>query len=164
MKKIGLGISVTMVFTVIMFIAAIDALRMPFLAGIYPGVIATLAFVVGAVQVIQELRKGATSEGALDTERSSGFAPRERYFKALRVFIWMMSYYLTMSIIGFKLATVAYLVGYLKFEDKSRWPKIVIICVGMFLFLEIFRSQLGVWWPQGLVGGALEEVTPRWIF
>ena len=163
MKRVGLNTYFTMFITAVMLVAAIDAMSMPSLAGMYPGFIAGVAFLISASQLIHELRKGASSEGALDIERSTQFSAGVRYRKGLKAFIWVMVYYLTILILGFKLGTVAYLAGYLKFEDKAGWIKILIICVSTVMFIEFFREFLGIWWPTGLLGDWLEE-DASWLF
>jgi hypothetical protein len=58
---------------------------------------------------------------------------------------------------------MAFLAAYLKAEDRSRWVKIVVMAAAVFVVLDVFKRYLGVWWPAGLLGEALEESLP-WLF
>ncbi|MDI7259131.1 MAG: hypothetical protein QME90_04320 [Thermodesulfobacteriota bacterium] len=161
-KRIGFSTYFTLLIAVVMLIAAIDATQMPFMAAVYPGSVAAVMFVVAVAQLIQDFRKGQTTVGAIDIEKAA--VPDEvRYRKGLRAYIWLMGLYLAIILFGFKLGTIAFLIGYLKSEDKSRWLKIVLICAGTFVVLDSFNRFFEVWWPSGLLGDLLEESVP-WLF
>lgn len=165
-KKIGFSTYLTILIGVLMLVAAIDSLYMPFMAAVYPGIIAGVCFVLAIAQVIQDFRKGQTTSGAIDIAKSQ-VESSVRYRKGLRVFAWIMGSYLSILLIGFKLGTVVFVGGYLYFEDKSRWLKILITCACVFLILDFFGRFLEVWWPSGFLGDLVEEYVPSlmsWFF
>ncbi len=165
-RKIGFSTLFTALVTILMLIAAIDSLYMPFMAAVYPGIVAGVLFVLGVFQLIHDFRKGQTTVGAVDIQKAD-VSDSVRYRKGLRAFIWVLGYYLGIILLGFKLGSVAYLLGYLKSEDRGRNLKIVLICAGMFLLLDFFRRFLEVWWPVGFLGDLVEEYVPSlmpWFF
>jgi TRAP-type C4-dicarboxylate transport system permease large subunit len=162
MENIGRSTYFTMVIAIVAGVAAIDATYMPFMAGVFPGVTAAVMFVLAVAQVIQDVRKGQTTEGALDIAKSD-VTDATRYRKGLRALLWIAGLYLAIILLGFKVGGIVFLAAYLKAEDKSTWIKIVLICAGMYLLLDFFRRFLDVWWPVGFLGDFLEESLP-WLF
>lgn len=162
MRKIGSSTYFTLLIAAVTLIATIHATNMPFLAAVYPAVVAGVMFVLAVAQVIQDARIGQTTEVGIDIGKSE-VSNSIRYRKGLRASLWVLGLYFAIALFGFKVGAVAFLVAYLKIEDKSRWLKIVVICAGAFVALDIFRRYLGVWWPTGVMGELLEDTTP-WLF
>lgn len=162
MENIGRSTYFTMVIAVVAGVAAIDAMYMPFLAGVFPGFTAGVIFVLAVAQVIQDFRKGQTTEGALDIGKAD-VTDSVRYRKGLRALVWIAGLYAAIMLFGFKVGAVAFLATYLRVEDKGKWVKIALICAGMYLLLDFFRRFLDVWWPVGFLGDVLEESVP-WLF
>jgi hypothetical protein len=162
MQNIGRSTYFTIGIAIVMGIAAIDATYMPFLAGVFPGVTAAVIFVVAVAQVIQDVRKGQTTEGALDIGKAD-VTDSVRYRKGLRALLWVAGLYLAIVLLGFKVGAVVFLATYLKVEDRSKWLKIALVCAGMYLLLDFFRRFLDVWWPVGFLGDFLEDSLP-WLF
>jgi len=163
MKKIGASTYFSILIGVGMSIAVIDAIKnMPILAAIYPAVVASMLIVLSTIQVINDFRKGQSTEGALDIEKADTTL-KVRYYRGSRAFMWIMVLYLAIFLFGFKVGAVVFLFAYLSLEDKGGWVKIGLVCAGMFLFLDCFRRFLGVWWSTGLMGNILDESVP-WLF
>lgn len=162
MKKIGSSTYFSLLTAGVMLIVIIDATNMPFLAGLYPGIVAGVIFALAVAQVIQDFRIGQTTEGGIDIGKSE-VPTAIRYRRGLRTYMWVLGLYLAIALFGFKVGAMAFLAGYLKIEDGSRPFKIVAICTIVFVILDIFRRFLGVWWPEGLLGDVLEESMP-WLF
>ena len=164
-KRFGISTYFTLVMTVIMGIAFADSFRMPFMAAVYPAFCAGLAFVLGIVQLIKDFTKGQSVDGALDVGRAESFSFAVRLKKAIRVFAWLIGLYLIIALLGFKLGMVSWLTAYLLVEDKSKWLKIVICCIGAVIVITAFQKLLEVWFPVGLLGDLLEDVEfMRWLF
>lgn len=158
-KRIGASTYFTMVIGIVMVVLGIDAITtMPFMAAVYPACVAGAVFMLTAVQVIHDFRRGQSVVGALDIERADTTLS-VRYQKGGRVFLWVVGLYLATFVLGFKLGAVAFLFGYLVVEDKGGWLKIGLSCAGVYLLLDVFQRFFGVWWPAGLVGEFLEQST-----
>jgi hypothetical protein len=162
MGNIGRSTYFTMAIAVIAGVATVDATYMPFMAGVFPGVTAAAMFVLAVAQVIQDFRKGQTTDGALDIGKAD-VTDSLRYKRGLRALLWIAGLYLAIILLGFKVGAVVFLAAYLKVEDKAKWLKIALICAGMYLLLDFFRRFLDVWWPAGFLGDFLEESLP-WLF
>ena len=62
-------------------------------------------------------------------------------------------YYVLVYLLGFRVASVAYMMGLLLVGARMRPLPAVLYTVGTMLFIEWFGGLLGLRWPAGIIGG-----------
>ena len=68
-------------------------------------------------------------------------------------FAWCLVYFGTAAIIGLLPAMLVFLIGYIRFEARERWPLTLAVALPMWLFCYIlFHNILHIPWPQSVVG------------
>lgn len=162
-KKFGAASVFATVVLIVMIMAILVASRYPFLAGIYPIVIAAGVAVACMLEILKNVGKKllASNKGAtMDISEDSDMPAGERLLKTLTMFCWLLGLYLATYLIGFKLATLLFLGSYIFVHTAGSLLRSILVPLAAFIFLYAFQAYLGVYWPVGLLGEILEDIVP----
>jgi len=135
--------------------AATEAARFPFYAGLLPLVAAIPAALMAVWQLILDLRGGEGTKEVLDLATSEAAASRKGTLRALIFFGVVLAYYGLIWAVGFRIATLVFLVGFLRFLAGAGWLRIAIYTGCIFAVLQAMTYFLSVempegWWSLGL--------------
>jgi hypothetical protein len=141
-------------FTLGMFLllaaATVEALRFPFYAGLLPLTVALPGALLAVWQLVLDLRNPEEKKTGLDLGTSAEAAGREGTRRALRYFAVILGYYALMCAVGFRPATLVFLVGFLRFLAGAGWLRTGIYTAAVFGILQILEHLLAVEMPEGL--------------
>jgi hypothetical protein len=136
-------------------------------AEIFPLMMAIPGLILVSIQLFLEIHdrirgKERKSGGFVDLSLDTGTSDRDTLLISGRMLLWILSFYIAIWIVGFKIAVVAFFVLYLKWEARSRWLNIIILtglaCYGIFFH---FEKVMSIHWPDSLVG---RWVDIPWLF
>jgi len=140
-------------FTLGMFLllaaATVEALRFPFYAGLLPLTVAIPGTILAAWQLVLDLRNPEEKKGGLDLGTSAEAASREGTRRAFRYFAVILGYYALMCTVGFRPATLVFLVGFLRFLAGAGWLRTGIYTAIVFGVLQLLEYSLAVEMPEG---------------
>ena len=145
----------TLALMLLLAAAAWDASGFPFYAGLLPLVVAIPGVAMAAGQFVLDLRGRDQKDEVLDLATSEAAASREGTLRALLVFAIIVAYYGLIVAVGFRVATLVFLVGFLRFLPRAGWGRTALYTAGMFAVIEAFAWLLdmelaeGIWqvWP-----------------
>ena len=130
--------------------AAWDATRFPFYAGLLPLVVAIPGVAMAAGQFVLDLRGGDQKKDVLDLGTSEAAASRRGTRRALWVFGIIVAYYCLILAMGFHVATLVFLVGFLRFLPRAGWGRTALYTACMFAVIEAFTRLLAMELPEGV--------------
>ena len=130
--------------------AAWDAFGFPFYAGLLPLVVAIPGAAMAAAQFVLDLRGQDQKKDVMDLATSAAAASRSGTMRALLVFGIIVAYYSLIVAIGFHIATLAFLVGFLRFMPRAGWRRTALYTASMFAVIEAFTRLLGMELPEGI--------------
>jgi hypothetical protein len=133
----------------VLLAAAWEATHFPFFAALLPMVVAVPAVVMGGWQLLVELRGGERKE-TLDLRTSEAAASRAGTLRALLLFGVLLAYYALTVAVGFRLATLVFLVGFLRYLPKAGWVRTTVYTAAVFAVVEVFSRLLELQFPEGL--------------
>ena len=81
---------------------------------------------------------------------TSAAASRKGTLRALLVFGIIVAYYSLILAVGFHIATLAFLVGFLRVLPRAGWRRTAIYTASMFAVIEAFTRFLGMELPEGI--------------
>ncbi len=140
----------TLGIMLVLVAAAWDALGFPFYAGLLPLVVAIPAAVMAAGQLVLDLRGRDEKQEVLDLGTSEAAATRRGTLRALLVFAIIVAYYALILAFGFHLATLVFLVGFLRFLPRAGWRRTALYTAAMFAVIGAFTWLLGMDLPEGI--------------
>jgi hypothetical protein len=141
-------------------------------AKIFPIFAAAVGLLFCVTAFVLELRHAKASGAAPQSEQQifdmgadTDYSTAITYLRALRYFGWIMGYYTVIALIGTPLATVVFLLVFLKVEAKARWWVAISITAAL-LYLVVFHlaRMLGLALPLGLFDGFLSQIPVIRIF
>jgi hypothetical protein len=106
--------------------------------------------VIGAAQLVVDLRGETRPREAIDVGTSEATASRAGTRRALLAFATIVAYYGLILLVGFRVATLLFLVGFLRFLPGAGWGRIALYTLGMFAVVEGFARLLGMEMPEGV--------------
>ncbi len=140
-------------FTLGMFLllsaAAMEALRFPFFAGLTPLVAAIPGALLAGWQFILDLRRPEERKSGMDLGTSEAAASRVGTRRAFLYFTVILAYFALMCLIGFRPATLVFLVSFLRFLAGAGWIRTSIYTASVFAVLQILETFLSVEMPEG---------------
>jgi len=121
-------------------------------AWIYPVLAGSIGFVITLIQLVRDLKAGGKVESTgFDIEAERSVPTGLLYRRAGKFVGWIIAYYVTIWLTGFKLATILYFILFLKMEGQATLRTILLLSVIMFAFLVLFEILLGLYWPDNLL-------------
>jgi hypothetical protein len=121
-------------------------------AWIYPALAGSVGFFVTLVQLVKDLRSGGRVQSTgFDIEAERSVPTAVLYERGGRFLGWILGYYVGIWLIGFKLATVLFLILFLRMEGHVAWKNSFFLSMIMFMFLIVFEILLGLYWPDNLL-------------
>jgi TctA family transporter len=136
--------------TLLVAAAAVEALSFPFFAALLPLVVAVPGIAMAGWQSVVELRGRGQATGAMDLGTSAAAASRKGTLRALLLFGVLLAYYALTVAVGFRGATLVFLVGFLRYLAKAGWPRTAIYTAIVFAVVEAFSRLLELQFPEGL--------------
>jgi hypothetical protein len=130
--------------------AAVEATTFPFFAALLPFVAAVPATLMAAAQLVLELRSGGKSEEVLDLATSEAAASRKGTMRALMFFGVVLAYYGLIWMVGFRPATLLFLVTFLRVFATASWLRTGVYTAVIFAVLQAMVHFLSVEMPEGL--------------
>jgi len=132
--------------------AAWDATRFPFFAGLFPLAAALPAAVLTGFQLLSDLRGREVGAKAkiLDLATSDEAATRAGTGRAFLYFGAIVGYYVLISLVGFRIATAVFLLGFMRFLARAGWPRSLLYAAVTMASVEALGRLLGLEWPEGL--------------
>jgi putative tricarboxylic transport membrane protein len=144
----------TALFTVFVILllayAAVEATTFPFYAALLPFVAAVPAVLMAAGQLVLQLRSGGGSKEVLDLATSEQAGSRKGTMRALLFFGVVLAYYGLIWMVGFRPATLLFLVTFLRVFAASSWFRTGVYTAVIFAVLQAMVYFLSVEIPEGL--------------
>lgn len=171
MKKVTPTAIFTLIIAIAMVWAIYGAKDFPWMARLYPWFVGSVGLVITVMLLVQELRGtrrkkrpgNGTGGVAMDIEADNSMTSSVRIRKAFRAFAWILSIYIAIGLLGFKIGVVVFLIAYICAEDRAPWFLVLSITAGQIFVLFLFDRFLNVFWPPGLLGQLLGDTWP-WLF
>ncbi len=146
----------SVLFTIILLLffgaTAWEARNFPILARILPWVVTIPCFFLTLRELLVQLRvkadhvNGGGSVG-LDADQSNS---SKNYKKAAWCWIWLFGLYIGIWVVGFKVATIMFLILFLKIEGRATWFMTTALTALAFVMIFVyFGPVFGVFWPIG---------------
>jgi hypothetical protein len=129
--------------------AAVEATTFPFYAALLPFVAAAPAVLMAAGQLVLQLRGGGESKEVLDLATSEEAASRKGTVRALLFFGVVLAYYGLIWMVGFRPATLLFLVTFLRVFAASSWLRTGVYTAVIFAVLQAMVYFLSVEMPEG---------------
>jgi TctA family transporter len=140
-------------FTLGMFVllaaASAEALRFPFYAGLLPLAVAIPGTLLAAWQLVLDLKDPAAKTAGLDLGTTEAAASRAGTRRAVVYFGVILAYYALMCLVGFRPATLLFLIGFLRLLAEATWVRTGIYTVSAFGVLQLLEHLLSVEMPEG---------------
>jgi TctA family transporter len=130
--------------------AAVEATSFPFYAALLPFVAAVPAALMAAWQLVLQLRGGGESKEVLDLATSKEAASRKGTMRALLFFGVVLAYYGLIWVVGFRPATLLFLVVFLRILAAASWLRTGVYTAAVFAVLQAMVHFLSVELPEGL--------------
>jgi hypothetical protein len=73
------------------------------------------------------------------------------YFRALRVFGWIVIYYALIWLIGMMLATALFVPAFLRIGYRARWMASIALAAGLVVLIWVLHQALMLRWPPGVL-------------
>jgi len=140
----------TLAIMLVLAAAALDAWSFPFYAGLLPLAAAVPGLALTAGQLILDLRGNNQKKEVLDLATSEAAASRRGTLRALIFFGVILAYYLLICLVGFRISTLVFLLGFLRFAVPATWVRTLLYTATVFAVLELFTRLLGLELPEGL--------------
>lgn len=135
--------------TLVLLAAAWEATHFPFFAALLPMVVALPGIAMAGWQLLVELRGGEAKE-TMDLGTSAAAASRAGTLRALLLFGILVAYYGLTVAVGFRVATLVFLVGFLRYLPKAGWARTAVYTAAVFAVVEAFSRLLDLQFPEGL--------------
>lgn len=121
-------------------------------AWIYPILAGSVGFIVTLIQLVRDLKAGGKVESTgFDIEADRSVPTALLYRRAGKFMAWIVVLYVSIWLLGFKLATILYLILFFKAEGHATWRTTILLSLIMFIFLVLFEILLGIYWPDNLL-------------
>ncbi len=130
--------------------AAWNASGFPGNAGLLPLVVAIPGVAMAAGQFLLDLRGRDQQKEVLDLATSEAAASRKGTLRALLVFGIIVAYYGLIVAVGFRIATLVFLVAFLRYLPRAGWGRTALYTACMFAVIEAFTRLLGLEMPEGI--------------
>jgi TctA family transporter len=134
---------------VVLALAAWGALSFPFYAALLPMVVGVPGLVMAGTQFVLDLRGGGRKSEALDLATSQAAASRAGTLRAIGVLAIMVTYYALILAVGFRAATLVFLVTFLRLLPRASWGRTAVYTVAVFAVVETFSRILNMDMPEG---------------
>jgi hypothetical protein len=138
--------------------AIIQAITFPKMAGIFPLCISTAGGVLCLVELARFFSKKKRKTMAEDADDKRMYVDDmwqqglgRIWHIAIRYFIWLTFFYLTIYLVGFIIATVLFMATFLRIEGKSSWLFSLISVMGVLAVILTFGKVMNIHWPVGVV-------------
>jgi hypothetical protein len=142
----------TMGIFLLLAAASAQAFRFPFYAGLLPLTAAFPGALLAAWQLVLDLRNPEVRTAGLDLGTSDAARSPEGTRRAFLYFGVILAYYGLMATIGFRPATLLFLVGFLKLLAGATWLRTAVYTAGVFGVLHLLSRFLTVEFPEGWWG------------
>lgn len=144
MKKTDIFV-VGLMYAICLFFAVMT-IKLPPNAQVYPFAIIVLLFLLNSLYVVQMFIAAKKVGVVKGLEEFKGFLPKQFF----PIFAMTVAYIVLMSIIGFYISSVIYMVAVLLFLKVKNWQIALATVVIMLLVYGAFTAFLGVRLPSGI--------------
>ena len=135
----------------------ISAQSWPFDAALFPMLIGIPLFILSTLQFILIIvKKEPKPDNSDDSKREHQLLERRR---TLRIFLWIMGFFLMVLLIGFPIAVPLFVFCYMKFQGKEKWSSsIIFTLVAWGAFYGLFTKVCNIHFMEGWVQEALTAI------
>lgn len=156
MTKEKLSIIFSIILFIVFAIMAWSALGFPKLAMYFPLTLAIVGMVATLINIMVEYRNYRNNQTIEPEETNSEEIewdmPVTHSFKAASInFLWFLSYFVLIMIFGFLVATIIFLVLFLKKKTDLNWVKINVATALSIVLLIILGKGIDLKFPPGFI-------------
>jgi hypothetical protein len=141
-------------FTLGMFLlmtaAVLEASSYPFFAGLLPLVAAVPGALLAGWQFVADLRHPEEKKSVMDLGTSEEAASRAGTRRAFLYFAVILGYFGLIALVGFRPATLIFLVGFLRGLSGATWLRTGLYTATVFAILALLQYTLSVEMPESL--------------
>ena len=130
--------------------AVIEAFHFPFFAGLTPLVVAIPGAVLAGWQFVLDLKHPYEKKAGMDLGTSEAASSRAGTRRAFFYFAVIVAYFVMISVMGFRPATLVFLGGFLRFLAGASWVGTGAYTAGVFAVVQLLEYLLSVEMPEGL--------------
>ncbi len=149
----GLGTIVSIGFVLMFAYAWWASLGFQISARLLPLAVAIPGVILGGVQILQEIRGRSVPVG--EDDEDGGAADVGRSWPTRRIALLYLcaiaAYYALVYLVGFRIASVLYMMGLLLIGARMRPLPAILYTAATMLFIEWFGRLLGLRWPAGIL-------------
>ena len=136
-------------------------------AEIFPLMMGIPGLILSLVQLTREIkayRNKTTLQSSdfIDVNVDESIPYEVAFRRAGRILFWVLGFYVAIWLTGFKIATIAFFILYLRIEAKTGWPKtLVLTAVAVYLIFIHFGKVMSIHWPDSLLANWVDW---PWLF
>jgi len=149
----GLGTVVSVGLVIVFAYALWEATGFLTSARLLPLAAAIPGLALGVVQIVQEVRGRSVPVGEDEDQETPADPDRLARVRkiALVYLLGIALYYVLVYLVGFRIASAAYMLALLLIAARMRPLPAVLYTVATMLFIEWFGGLLGLRWPAGVL-------------
>lgn len=133
----------------------------PYETYLFPRLICCVVLFTVLISLYAEMHadKKDSADSVRNAWLSSSMAEdRTALVKTSMVVIWMFLYILAIRLVGYEVASVAFIFLFMKFQGKQTWGVAILAALLCFAFVMlVFDWGLGIKWPDGLLQEMLKQ-------
>jgi len=132
----------------------------PLATRLFPWLVAVSVVVLSLIQLVLDLTgRAELGSMTMDFQSSEEFHRVEGRARVMNVLCWILCYAIGIWLLGFRIALLLMLFGYLKFQSGETWKLSLLLTGGGYiLFWGIFDSILYLTFPESLVWLWIEKL------
>ncbi|MFC1798641.1 tripartite tricarboxylate transporter TctB family protein, partial [Thermodesulfobacteriota bacterium] len=116
-----------------------------------PLVVGIPALILCVLQLIMDLRENAKKEKVINYNINASIVSEGSNIKAAKFFSWLIGFYIFIWVIGFKISTILFTIGFMRIEGKSKWSAVVFLTMMTMFSIFCFEYLLSLTWPEPLL-------------
>lgn len=137
----------------------------PFATRLFPWLLGIPIVVLSVIQFILDLKEPPVKGRiTVDSDISEAIGKEEGRKKAINILLWITGYAICIWLLGFKLALLLMLFGYLKFQGRESWKLSAgLTAAGYLLFWVVFDHLLHLILPESQVWLWIERLGEEFV-
>jgi hypothetical protein len=137
-----------------------EATSFPSRARIFPQTVAFAALILTGVEVLKALislsrHRAARRLSQGEAAEEGGATLREQVVKGAPYLLWIIGYYVGIYLVGFVVASGAFVLLFLWRAGRVRWPAATLATAPLLAVLLLLGAAMNLSWPGGLLSGWL---------
>ncbi len=153
MKITGKAIFLLLILALLMVLLT-STLRMSmFSAKLLPQIIIGMIFILAAIVLVRELRKGKPPTGVetTPTEAGTATAVAEEHTGYLGAAIWVGGFFLAIYLLGFIVAIAAFVLAYMKMHDSGWFRSVAYSALTTAVIYGLFQYLMNIGLYPGVI-------------